>query len=308
MVDDRRERGQQAAVHDDDLVLGVVDDVHELVGGQPDVERVHDRAHAGDRVVGLEVFLVVPAERGHRIARRRRPAGSARWPAAARSARSRGSWCAGRRPPCHVTHSLRPNTRAPCCRIVVIVSGKSSCIVLVIRALGMPDLRGFDATLRKVTHRLSAFVPAVSRTGAFLTNPSISKVSANSLERNLTETEPGRPSSARWRGRPALCPIRARGRVFSPASWAFAVASADTRGGRWPNAKLVVGESNDYNPAALVRHGVIVVTINYRLGLFAAPNCPGSAAFCVTGSRSSTPTPPTRAAPTSSAAVTVCST
>jgi para-nitrobenzyl esterase len=31
---------------------------------------------------------------------------------------------------------------------------------------------------------------------------------------------------------------------------------------------LVVGESDDYNPAALVRHGVIVVTINYRLGLF----------------------------------------
>ena len=31
---------------------------------------------------------------------------------------------------------------------------------------------------------------------------------------------------------------------------------------------LVVGESDDYNPAALVRHGVIVVTINYRLGAF----------------------------------------
>jgi para-nitrobenzyl esterase len=29
---------------------------------------------------------------------------------------------------------------------------------------------------------------------------------------------------------------------------------------------LVVGESDDYNPAALVAHGVIVVTINYRLG------------------------------------------
>ena len=29
---------------------------------------------------------------------------------------------------------------------------------------------------------------------------------------------------------------------------------------------LLVGESNDYNPAALVRNGVIVVTINYRLG------------------------------------------
>ena len=31
---------------------------------------------------------------------------------------------------------------------------------------------------------------------------------------------------------------------------------------------LVVGESDDYNPAALVQHGVIVVTINYRLGVF----------------------------------------
>ena len=68
VVDDRRERGQQAAVHDDDLVLGVVDDVHQLLGGQPDVQRVHDRAHAGDRVVGLEVLLVVPAEGSHRIA------------------------------------------------------------------------------------------------------------------------------------------------------------------------------------------------------------------------------------------------
>jgi para-nitrobenzyl esterase len=29
---------------------------------------------------------------------------------------------------------------------------------------------------------------------------------------------------------------------------------------------LLTGESNDYNPAALVRNGVIVVTINYRLG------------------------------------------
>jgi len=29
---------------------------------------------------------------------------------------------------------------------------------------------------------------------------------------------------------------------------------------------LVVGESDDYNPAALVRDGVVVVTINYRLG------------------------------------------
>ena len=29
---------------------------------------------------------------------------------------------------------------------------------------------------------------------------------------------------------------------------------------------LLVGESDDYNPAALVRHGITVVTINYRIG------------------------------------------
>ena len=32
--------------------------------------------------------------------------------------------------------------------------------------------------------------------------------------------------------------------------------------------EFLVGESNDYNPAGLVRHGVIVVTLNYRLGAF----------------------------------------
>ena len=31
---------------------------------------------------------------------------------------------------------------------------------------------------------------------------------------------------------------------------------------------FIAGESDDYNPAGLIRHGVIVVTINYRLGAF----------------------------------------
>ena len=31
---------------------------------------------------------------------------------------------------------------------------------------------------------------------------------------------------------------------------------------------LVTGESDGYDPANLVRHGVVVVTINYRLGVF----------------------------------------
>jgi hypothetical protein len=40
----------------------VVDDVRELIREQPDVQGVQHRPHAGDGVVGLEMFLVVPTE------------------------------------------------------------------------------------------------------------------------------------------------------------------------------------------------------------------------------------------------------
>ena len=43
-------------------VLGVVDDVGQLLGREPDVQRVQHRPHAGDGEVGLQVALVVPAE------------------------------------------------------------------------------------------------------------------------------------------------------------------------------------------------------------------------------------------------------
>ena len=52
----------------------------------------------------------------------------------------------------------------------------------------------------------------------------------------------------------------------------FTPAGASTGGRGRPvmvwihGGAFLAGESNDYNPAALVRHGVIVVTINYRLG------------------------------------------
>ena len=85
-----------------------------------------------------------------------------------------------------------------------------------------------------------------------------------------------------WRGiRPAT---RFAPHCAQPAS-PFGVAStsenclylnvfrpAHSRGRRLPvmvwihGGSLLVGESNDYNPAALVSHGVIVVTLNYRLG------------------------------------------
>ena len=63
----RQQRPQQAgerAVDEDDLVLGVVDDVGELLGEQPDVERVQHAAGARRREVQLEVARRVPAERG----------------------------------------------------------------------------------------------------------------------------------------------------------------------------------------------------------------------------------------------------
>jgi hypothetical protein len=56
-------------VHDDDLVLRVIGHVDELLGKQPDVERVKNGAHARHGEVGLEVLLVVPAERGDAIPR-----------------------------------------------------------------------------------------------------------------------------------------------------------------------------------------------------------------------------------------------
>ena len=48
------------------LILGVVDDVAELVGEQPRVQRVADRADAHDRVPGLDVAAGVPGQRRRR--------------------------------------------------------------------------------------------------------------------------------------------------------------------------------------------------------------------------------------------------
>ena len=49
-------------------VLGVVDDVGELVGVEAEVERVEHAAHERDGEVGLEVRAVIPAERGDAVA------------------------------------------------------------------------------------------------------------------------------------------------------------------------------------------------------------------------------------------------
>ena len=65
LLHQRPEQRQQRAVDEDDLVLGVVGDVDQLLGEQPDVERVQDATGARRGQVQLEVAGRVPAERRH---------------------------------------------------------------------------------------------------------------------------------------------------------------------------------------------------------------------------------------------------
>ena len=64
---DLLEQRHQRVVYQDDLVLGVVGDIGELLLEQADVEGVEHRAHAGDAHVRLQVALRVPGERGDPI-------------------------------------------------------------------------------------------------------------------------------------------------------------------------------------------------------------------------------------------------
>ena len=65
---DARDRGIERCVDEDDAVCAVIDDEGELFREEADVERVHDRAHRRDGVVGFEVLLSVPAEGSDAIA------------------------------------------------------------------------------------------------------------------------------------------------------------------------------------------------------------------------------------------------
>ena len=61
----RRQQAEQRAVDEDHLVVGVVDDVRQLLGEQPDVQRVQHTPGARRGEVQLEVAGGVPGERGH---------------------------------------------------------------------------------------------------------------------------------------------------------------------------------------------------------------------------------------------------
>ena len=64
----RPEDRRQAGVGEQHGVLGVADDVADLLRRQPDVDGVHHRSHAGDGEVRLLVLLGVPGEGGDPVA------------------------------------------------------------------------------------------------------------------------------------------------------------------------------------------------------------------------------------------------
>ncbi|MCY1501317.1 hypothetical protein D9M68_353840 [compost metagenome] len=61
---------QEVQVEEEDTVLRVRGDPHQLVGVQPRIERVQHAARPGDRVIQLHVPVAIPGQRGHRRAGR----------------------------------------------------------------------------------------------------------------------------------------------------------------------------------------------------------------------------------------------
>ena len=68
LVAHSRQQRRDRRIDNDHLIVGVIDDELQLLGKQPNVERVQYRAHTRDREVGLHMGLVVPHERADAIA------------------------------------------------------------------------------------------------------------------------------------------------------------------------------------------------------------------------------------------------
>ena len=69
LIGDRLDQRQQRRVDEDDFVLGVVDDVFELLMRQADIQGVDDGAGAGDAEVEFQMLIIVPGEGTHAVAR-----------------------------------------------------------------------------------------------------------------------------------------------------------------------------------------------------------------------------------------------
>ena len=55
-------------VREDDAVLGVIDDVAELLAGEPEIDRVQDRPQGRDGEIELEVPMMIPGAGGDPVA------------------------------------------------------------------------------------------------------------------------------------------------------------------------------------------------------------------------------------------------
>ena len=62
------QQGHEGEVEEEQAVFGVVDDVDDLVGEQPRIDGVIDRADPGDAVPGFQMPPGVPGERRHAVA------------------------------------------------------------------------------------------------------------------------------------------------------------------------------------------------------------------------------------------------
>ena len=67
LVGERSNEGNQVGIDEDHLVLGVVDDVNDLVGKKPQIDRVTHAPGVGGRPVQLMMSLVVPGKRADGI-------------------------------------------------------------------------------------------------------------------------------------------------------------------------------------------------------------------------------------------------
>jgi hypothetical protein len=135
---DPRQQRDQRRVDDDHLVFGVPDDEHELLGEQPDVQRVQDGAHARHREVRDQVLRVVPHERADPLV-----AGDPEvvvegvgQPGACRPISAKLERRGAESPPVQVTTSAPPWTVLPCS------NSRDTCSGIVIIVLAYADRSG----------------------------------------------------------------------------------------------------------------------------------------------------------------------
>ena len=134
------EQRHEGQVDEDRLVLGIVHDPDDLLGKQPRIERVIDRADAHDAVPGLDVARRVPGQRGDAVAK---PEAVALEPLGdlQRAAMDVGDrWCARSDLRSSATRSRACHAAALRCRCSLWQSSGHSCI--------SPSIRSSPALLR----------------------------------------------------------------------------------------------------------------------------------------------------------------